>query len=195
MDARLEHIEFVTAGYGKGEHGLRHLVGAIGGIIIPDPLDATDIINEIAEVNDIKVLYNAERLNLYGRYHRDSRCIVIYGRPRLATILHEAAHHVAWDSDSSHGFFFKGCLYKLYVEAEFVLGLDILNKGEKIRDSDRHKTLIDKFKIAPNATVRIKGDENGIEYRVVRHMTKNCMIESIQSGRKYRIQPKYLEVV
>ncbi len=98
VDERLAYSE-AARGEGRptGEAGLDHLRRALDGIVVPTAAHAESLVEELCHVRGIYGVVGVELArNLKrkrGHYNRAIRVIVLYGTPRLATLLHEWAHH------------------------------------------------------------------------------------------------------
>ena len=183
-------------GQAKGEAGVGHYRRALNGYCIDSAAAGERISNEVLKAMKVltplrAVVIKPGRVNLRGRY--GSGRIQLFGHPRVATLLHELAHHVVRDRfplAKAHGKEFKrvfvevfttfGKVYKVNIvrAAEFAQ-IEIANEVASIKVGDIVQSI-------GKSTKRFK---------VLGVRRTRLALECVETGRGYNGNPIHLEVV
>ena len=186
-----------------GEAGLHHFRLALRGHTVPNRLHAQEIAEALCRHSGIecarampRVIYRAARKSLRGNYSRGSGTIQLFGVPRLATLIHELAHHLNSDDDREtqirytgkrdiHGKRFKRALEALHLAAGELLGYDM--RAMAAEASQLRTAEASAFEIG--AVVTFPRDRR--QFRIVRKLRKNFVIRDLDTGREFRGGPRH----
>lgn len=186
-----------------GEAGLEHLRRSIAGIVVPSYDGAYSLTEELSHMRGIPNVRNVEyRRGLKrkrGHYDRAMETIVLMGTPRLATLLHEWAHHAVKNryatNKKAHGREFKGELRWAYRAIEKVTALDLSVEVraaamQELREEARVRAVaVPRFGIGDR--VRVKRLASKGVGTVRRKLVKNYVVE-FETG-SYRVPPQCME--
>lgn len=200
----------------RGEAGLEHLRRSVAGVVVPSYSGAHSLTEELSHMRGIRnvngVEYRGALKRKHGHYDRAVEVIVIMGTPRLATVLHEWAHHAVLcryaTSKKSHGREFKAELRWAYRAIESVTALDLSTEvraaamGELREEARARAVALPRFSIGDR--VRVKGLANrdhlrscGAVGHIEQKLRKNYVVafEVTRGPAKYRVPPGAMEKV
>ena len=189
-------LELEPEGTAKGEAGLGHWRRALNGNVVETTAQAEEIcaavLKEIyCDEQTVRVMFRAERKRLRGTYCANR--IVLYGHPRVATLLHELAHHVVSQRYSygvaAHGKEFKKTFVEVFRAFGIVYGVDVNAAAMKAYDEMQEHGQ----KLAVGDIVIAK--QTGREYRVTGFGRTRVQFERID-GRpgRYSAKAEYLKL-
>lgn len=134
------HRDIAVDQQAKGEHGLGHWRRAMGGFCVATTTDAAAICERVLYDLNVErpikaVVFRAKRASLRGNYGGGR--IQLFGQARLATLLHELAHHVTIMRHgfraSSHGPEFKAIFAEVFRSFGSCYGVDIVEAAQAAR--------------------------------------------------------------
>jgi len=199
----LSHIDGIECrdlkpeGTAKGEAGLGHWRRALNGNIVETMADAETICDAILEEMNIHrgvvVGFRPERKSLRGMYWHGSAQIHLYGMPRLATLLHELAHHVVEERYTGwvqpHGKEFKKTFIEVMRTFGVLNGVDLNKAAMKAYDEMRgHEK-----SLKPGDLVKCN---RGRTWEVTGFGRTRVQIKNVETGRDgYSAKAEYLTPV
>ena len=204
----LGHLEGISNrdipidGQAKGEAGLGHWRRALNGNCVASVADgrriAAAVLAEMfVDVPLGDVIFRAGRKNLRGHYHGRPKAITLYGHPRLATLLHELAHHVVavrYDMrQPPHGKAFKKTFVEVFRSFGIVYGVDIQAASmEALAEIESHSQ---EFKIGDIVTSQTAVDDGRV-FKITGFGRTRIQMLEISSGRDgYRANPAQMVLV
>ncbi len=209
IDERLAYLDSARSEQAaKGEHGLAHLRRALDGIVVPNERHAESLIEELCHMRGIRgggqddshhgvrVEFWQGRKRKRGHYNKAFELIVLNGVPRLATLLHEWAHHAVGcryvHVRQAHGREFKAELRWAYKAIQSVTGLK-LDVRQATRELSKEAAEVPTFRAGDRVMVRGRGPgkvERKMRTRYLVTMEHQADWRTIQ---RYRCPPQALK--
>jgi preprotein translocase subunit YajC len=182
----------------KGEAGLGHWRRALNGYCVDSTLDASRICGKVLEElnfegTGVVIVFKPQRVSLRGRYGRGR--IQLFGPPRLATLLHELAHHVVrerFPRAKSHGKEFKRVFVQVFQAFGVAYDVAIARAAKAAKAATSEE--IHAIKIGD--VVQTAGGLDGRKFKVTGRARTRLILECTRTGRGgFRANPVHLEVV
>lgn len=176
-----------------GEHGIGHFRRALRGHIVKDPRAALKIVNDVLKEMNVKpiemVYFRAARKHLRGNYHRS--VIQIFGYPRLATLLHEAAHHATYNRHGfvqKHGYLFKKTFVELFTEFGKLSGFPMQFRAQECLYEEIKE--VQEFRSGAEVISR-----SGRRFRIIGKRRTRYLLKCMKTGEEYTANPASLTLV